>query len=280
LAIKLVITPIAILACCSFARLGAANQTPKENAEHARAILREGIESKDPDVRIQAIIAASMIGSNDRVLGRLEALLEDKDVPVRLAAVHALADLKSPHSVPALEKTLKQDDVPEVAFAAAKALHVLQVPAGGKALMEVYDGKVNPSSNFVKKETRGILRNFHSVQSTTMFVLHEGMGYVPVPGVGEGFSAMVELLSDPDLSARASVVLLLGKEVDPQSVDLVKKSLTDSDWSVRAAGAQIISHGARAELSESLVPLFQDKKEKVRFRAAGAYLHVYRRQHK
>jgi hypothetical protein len=38
-----------------------------------------------------------------------------------------------------------------------------------------------------------------------MFVVSEGVGYVPVPGAGEGFSAIMGLLSDPDLSARASV---------------------------------------------------------------------------
>jgi hypothetical protein len=40
------------------------------NAERARTILKEGIESKDPDARIQAIIAASMIGRNERVCSR------------------------------------------------------------------------------------------------------------------------------------------------------------------------------------------------------------------
>ena len=101
---------------------------------------------------------------------------------------------------------------------------------------------------------------------------------MPVPGVGEGFTALTELLADPDLSARANVLLLLGKERDPQSADLIKRALTDDDWSVRASAAQVIAHTARVELRESLVPLFDDKKEKVRFRAAGAYLHLFLRQ--
>jgi HEAT repeat protein len=250
------------------------------DAERARTILKEGIESKDPDARIQAIIAASMIGRNERVLAVLERCLQDKDVQVRIAAVQALADLKSPGSQPALEKTLRGDDVPEVAFAAAKALYTLQDPAGEKALMDVYGGKANTSSNFFRKKTRGVMREFHSVHSAAMFVVTQGIGYVPVPGAGEGFSAMMELVNDPELSPRASALLLLGREKNPQTVALLKKALTDSDWSVRATAAQLIATTAQTELRESLAPLFDDKKEKVRFRASGAYLHLFLQQKK
>ena len=37
-------------------------QSGPAHAERARNILKDGIESKDPDVRIQAIVAGSMIG--------------------------------------------------------------------------------------------------------------------------------------------------------------------------------------------------------------------------
>jgi HEAT repeat protein len=267
---------IFLVLCWSLADAGGPTLTA--TAERARSILREGVEAKDPDVRIQTVVAASMIGRNEVVLKRLEAALEDKDVQVRIAAIRALADLKSSGSDGALEKALK-DQVPEVGFAAAKALYSLHDPVGRTALMEIYDGKINPSSNFFKKQTRGFMREFHSVQSGAMFIVSQGINYVPVPGVGEGFTAMADLLSDPDLSARASVLLLLGKEKTPEGLALIKKSLTDSDWSVRASAAQLIAHTARTELRESLVPLFDDKKDKVRFRAAGAYLHLYLEQH-
>jgi HEAT repeat protein len=267
-----------LLVSCAMGQISGLKLTA--NAERARTILKEGIESKDPDARIEAIIAASMIGRNERVLAVLERSLQDKDVQVRIAAVQALADLKSPGSRSALEKTLRGDDVPEVAFGAAKALYALQDPAGEKALMDVYNGRVNTSSNFFRKEARGLKREFHSVQSAAMFVVGQGMGYVPVPGAGEGFSAMMELINDPDLSPRASALLLLGREKKPQTVELLKKALTDSDWSVRATAAQLIANTAQTELRESLAPLFDDKKEKVQFRASGAYLHLFLQQRK
>jgi HEAT repeat protein len=271
--LKTLLNCLALLVGCGVGQIS--GQVLTANAERARTILKEGIESKDPDVRIQAILAASMVGQNDRVIAALEHCLEDKDVQVRIAAVHTLAELKSPQSLSALEKTLKRDDVPEVAFAAAKALYALKDPAGEKALLDVYNGKIDTSSNFLRKEARGFKREFHSVQSAAMFVVSEGVGYVPVPGAGEGFSAMMGLLSDPDLSARASILLLLAKQKDPQAADLIRRALTDKDWSVRASAAQLIAHTAKIEFRELLAPLFDDKKEKVRFRASGAYLHLY-----
>lgn len=267
-----------LLLCCLLGQ--AVAQGGGKNAERARSILKEGIESKDPDVRIQAIVAGSMIGRNEAVRKRLEAMLQDKDIPVRMAAIRALVDLKSPESGPGLEKTLREDEVPEVKFAAAKALYALQDPAGEKALMDVFNGNLNPNSSLLKKRTRGFFREFHSFQSGAMFVVSQGIGYVPLPGVGEGFSALTDLLNDPDLSPRATALLLLGKEDKPQSVDMIRKALTDDDWSVRASAAQLIAHTARTDLRESLVPLFDDKKEKVQFRAAGAYLHLYFQEQK
>jgi len=245
------------------------------HAEKARAVLKEGIEAKDPDIRIQAIIACSMIGRKERVISVLEHFLEDKDVQARIAAANALSDLKSPESKGALEKALKEDDVPEVAFAAAKALHSLKDPTGDQALLDVFEGKTKANSSFVRKQARGFKREFHSFQSGAIFVVSQGMGYVPVPGAGEGLSALSELISDPDLSPRASALLLLATEKTPQATSLLQKALTDDEWSVRAAAAQLVAHTARADLRQSLVPLFEDKKEKVRFRAAGAYLHLY-----
>ncbi len=61
---------------------------------------------------------------------------------------------------------------------------------------------------------------------------------------------------------------------DNWTTSLLKNALGDSDWSVRASAAQLIAYGARTELAPEFVPLFADKDQKVRFRAAGAYLHL------
>ncbi len=246
----------------------------RSDVEAARHILRGGIDSRNSDSRVQAITAASMIGRNDVDVRRLEAALDDKDVRVRIAAVGALADLKSYRSRPQLRRVMRSDKVPEVEFAAAKALYALKDPAGKQALIDVLEKKMDPSSGLVRTEARNFFRNFQSTQSAAAFIVREGIGYVPIPGVGEGFSAMMRILSDPELSARASVVLLLGNEKGPEAQRVLEDGLRDKDWSVRAAAVQMVAHTGRVNMLNLLPPLFNDKKEKVQFRAAGAYLHL------
>jgi HEAT repeat protein len=118
------------------------------------------------------------------------------------------------------------------------------------------------------------MNNFHSMDSAGMFVISTGIGYVPVPGVGEGFSALMGLVSDSDLSPRAMTLLLLAREKTDWTTDLLKDALQDSDWPVRASAVQLIAYGARSELRSNLVPLFTDKDQRVRFRAASAFLHL------
>lgn len=246
----------------------------RPDIDTARQILNGGIDSGDSDTRVQAITAASMIGRNEVDVRRLEAALDDKDVAVRISAVGALADLKIHQSRPQLRRVMRSDKVPEVEFAAAKALYALKDPAGKQVLMDVLEKKMDPSSGLVRTEARNFFRNFHSTESATAFLVREGIGYVPIPGVGEGFSAMMRIMSDPELSARASVVLLLGKEKGPEARRVLEDGLRDKDWSVRAAAIQMIAQTGRVEMVNLLPPLFNDRKEKVRFRAAGAYLHL------
>lgn len=252
----------------------ASGQGVRESADRARGILRDGIESRDPVVRVEAITAVGMIGIHETVLARLEELLHDKDVTVRMAAVHAIADLASPEGVEPLRRVLQDDKVPEVAFAAAKALEKLKDPAGTEALMEVYEGKRKSSSSMIEQRERQTAGQFHSISSSLMFVVSKGIGYVPVPGAGEGSSAFAALIREKRLSDRARVVLILGQSKSSGSARLLRNALHDKDWSVRASAAQMIAQGARLELRDDLLPLFADKNQKVQFRAAGAFLRL------
>jgi HEAT repeat protein len=268
----MIVARISFAALFLFA-LSARAQAP-DHIEEARNVLREGAESGEPRVRIQAIQATGLIGPNTILITRLEQFLSDGNVDVRVAAVNALADLKSRSSIPRLENTLKNDTAPEVTFAAAKALYALDDPGGRAWLLDVYNGTEKATSDALHTQSRKIFNNFHSFESAGSFIVTQGIGYVPVPGVGAGFSAVTGLLSDPDLSPRAVALMLLSREKHPEIDILLKQALSDKDWSVRAASAQMIAYTARTGFREDLVPLLSDKNEKVRFRAAGAYLHL------
>jgi HEAT repeat protein len=270
---KRILLPTVILSVCIGPPL-ACGQSLRENAEQARSILRVGVEANDPLIRIEAINAVGMIGNHELVLTRLEQLLHDKNIHVRLAAVYALTDLASPHSIDPLRHMLEDEKVPEVVFAAAKALEKLHDAAGTRTLMEIYESKRKSSSNMIQKHKRHMTEHFHSASSGFIFVVSRGVGYVPVPGVGEGFSAFTELIRDKGLSDRAGVILILGQSKDSETTNLLRTALQDKDWSVRAAAAQMIAVTARVELRDELVALFSDKSRKVQFRAAGAFLHL------
>jgi len=52
--------------------------------DQARSTLRDGLESNDFTVRVQAIQAAGLIGPNEILRQRIEKFLDDKKVEVRM----------------------------------------------------------------------------------------------------------------------------------------------------------------------------------------------------
>jgi HEAT repeat protein len=263
-----------LLLFCFFCYLPLGGQSVEPSTDLARSVLKKGLDAKDPDERIQAIQASGLIGMEGTLQAQLEEALGDENVNVRVAAINTLVDLKSTGSIPAIRERLREDKAPEVTFAAAKALYAMHDESGQMALYEVYAWQEKAESDVLHVNARKFMNNFHSMESAGMFVISTGVGYVPVPGVGEGFSALMGLVSDSDLSPRATALLLLARKKNDWTTDLLKNALQDSDWSVRASAVQLIAYGARSELRGNLVPLFIDKDQRVRFRAASAYLHL------
>jgi HEAT repeat protein len=253
--------------------LGEAAATAPSTEEQARDIIERALKDKNPDTRKQAVIALSLGGPREPFLSELEAMLSDKDVEVRLAAISSLADLKNRRTAGALHKALN-DDVPEVSFAASKALFGLSDPAGKEALLAVLSGETKVASGFFTKQKRDSLRLVHTPKTMFMFALKQGIGFVPVPGLGEGVSSMQGILSDPGVSGRAMAALLLGKEKDRATLEALRDALADKDASVRAAAVHAMALRNDPTLESELAPLLDDKKESVRLRAAAGCLRL------
>src|SRR5665213_311219 len=236
-------------------------------------ILEKALKDKNPDTRKQAAIALSLAGSTEPFPSQLASLLDDKDVEVRLAAVASLSDLKKSQSIPALHKALN-DEVPEVSFAAARSLWALHDPEGKKALLGILSGESKASSGYLAKQKREALRMMHTPRQMFLFAVRTGIGFAPVPGLGEGISSMQALLSDPSVSGRATAALLLEKEKDPQTLAALKEALHDKEWSVRAAAVHALVLRDEPAFQTDIVPLLDDKTEAVRLRAAAGYLRL------
>jgi HEAT repeat protein len=236
-------------------------------------LLAEGIADKNPDVRKHAVQSLGLVTTREPYISMLKGMLDDKDVEVRIATVTSLGDLRNKAALPGLEKAL-DDEAPEVSFAAAKALWTMDDPAGKRALMAVLGGESKTSSGFLTKQKRDTLRMFHTPKTMFMFALKTGIGAAPVPGLGEGVSSIQGILSDADVSGRATAALLLGRDKDPDVLPALRDALSDKDSSVRAAAAHSIAVRNDPELRKDLTPLFEDKKESVRLRAAAGYLRL------
>lgn len=246
--------------------------SPQEKA--SRDALDKALQDKNPDTRRQAVIALSLIGSVDPYPSDLQSMLSDKDVEVRLAVISSLTDLSNSNRTMLSLHTALNDPVPEVSFAAARALYTLNVPDGKAALLSVLAGDAKTASGFLTKQKRDALRMMHTPKTMFLFAVKTGAGFAPVPGLGTGVSSMQALLSDPGTSGRAAAALLLGKEKDQPTLDALRDALNDKDWSVRAAAIHALALQDDPARQADLAPLFDDKSEPVRLRAAAGYLRL------
>ena len=236
-------------------------------------ILQHALDAGNPETRQQAVAALSLSSGRGPLFDQLERMLQDKDVQVRQAVVASLADVKSASATAALHQAL-EDTVPEVSFDAAKALWARHDPAGRDALLAVLAKENKPSSNFFSRQKREALRMMHTPRTTFLFAVQRGVGFVPLPGLGEGVASMQGILASSGVPGRASAALLLGADRDPATVEALRDALSDKNSSVRAAAVHSISLRNDPALKKELEPLLEDDNEAVRLRAAAGYLRL------
>ena len=246
---------------------------PPDTVQTCRRMLGEAAQDKNPDVRKAAAEALSLVGLKDNPLQSLGPMLDDHDVIVRIAVVTTLGDFKDNSTIPLLKKAL-DDPIPEVDFAAAKVLYQLHDPDGEQFLFAVVSGESKASSSYLSKEKRSALRLLHTPTKLFTTVAIGAAGFAPVPGLGMGLSSAQGILSDPDSSARAATLLLIGDSHDPTLADAVGSALSDKEWSVRAASVHLVATHPYPQFRQDLVTLLDDKKEAVRLRAAAAYIRL------
>lgn len=246
---------------------------PNSEVGQAEQVLKEGLEEKNPEKRKEAVIALSLEGTRAEIFPLLTNALSDSDVNVRIAACVSLGETKDKRAIAPLETAL-DDDVPEVSFAAAQALWQMDQQSGKQVLLAVLAGEQSTSSSYLSKQKRDAMRLMKNPNGLFKFALKKGLGFIPLPGLEAGFNSMQALTKNVNLSGRALAALLLAKDTDPDSLKLLEEALTDKDWSVRAAAAHSLALRNVAEARKELVPLFEDKKEEVRYRAAAAYLRL------
>jgi HEAT repeat protein len=259
--------------CLGAGRFIDAEDSAQSPAARARAVLQKGASDPDPNTRREVAVALSLIATRDPAASLLQTLIKDKDFLVREAALISVGEVHDIAGIKSAQEAL-QDDVPEVAFAAARTLYKLKQPEGKQFLIEIVEKDTTAKSDFVHAKLRDVIRRMKRPKSAILFLTQQGIGYVPVPGLGEGFSAMYSLLGDADISARATTLLLLASDKSPEVRRLIEGAFNDSDWSMRAAATQIAAMRNERSWRQRLIPLFEDTNRRVRYKAAAAFLRL------
>jgi hypothetical protein len=241
--------------------------------DDARQALTDAVHSREGDQRREAALDLSLVPAKDPVTALLDNLATDKDYQVRVAAIDTLGELNDKKRVGLVHAALA-DEVPEVAFAAAKALYAMKDPAGAQALQSIYEGETKGRSNYFQKEIRDSWRRLRTPRSAFFFALQNGLGFVPVPGVGAGYNALMGILSDSETSARAVSLLTVCTRKSHTCNEMLGTAFDDDDWTVRAAAVHVVTTENWAGMKSNIAGLIQDKKNKVRLRAAAGYLRM------
>jgi HEAT repeat protein len=256
----------------------AATGSDDPNVQKAKDILLKGVASGNPDTRSLAVMSASLIGDRSEVLNKLYSMLEtDKDVPTRITIISTLGSFNNPAVVPSLQKALK-DPVPEVELAAALALFGLKQPDGKAFLLDALAGNQKTTSSFMSSEKRSLVRMTHTPTTTFLGIVANQFA---LPGLGSGMESAVGLSADPASMASSSVIFSLAKDKNDATVwTALVKALGDKEWATRAAAVHVVAMHNDPSLINDLLPLMDDKKEQVSFRAAAGYLRLYIIAHK
>jgi hypothetical protein len=193
---------------------------------HALEVLQHGAADRDPDTRRQVALALSLGRAAAPVNSMVEALVKDSDSLVRQAALDTVGELGDRKLAPVAEKALN-DEVAEVVFAAARALYRLHDPAGKSTLIAVVEKEQKAESNPMRIKLRTLLRRMKTPRSALFLAVEQGVGFVPVPGMGEGVSAMSALLNDDSFSPRATSLLLLAGDPSADVRMLIEQAFAD-----------------------------------------------------
>ena len=265
-----------VFLCGSTAPAQTASTDP--NVQKAKDILLKGVASGNPDTRSLAVMSASLIGDRSEVLNKLYSMLEtEKDVPTRITIISTLGSFNNPAVVPSLQKALK-DPVPEVDLAAALALWGLKQQDGKAFLLDALEGKQKTTSSFMSSEKRALARMTHTPTTTFLGIVANQFA---LPGLGSGMESAVGLSADPASMASSSVIFNLAKDkTDPTIWSAIVAAMGDKEWATRAAAVHAVAMHNDPTVIDKVIPLMDDKKDQVRFRAAAGYIRLYIIAHK
>lgn len=245
---------------------------PKAEPLSPWKILGEGVSTRSPLHRAEAVAALGTLPPNRRVLNLMEKALADKDPSVRELVARTLGEMHARAAIPQLRHAL-HDESPEVIFAAAKSLWAMGDHTGRDVFIQTLSGDRSSSSGLIKGELESTKKKLQDPKKLAILGAREAATSLFGPA-GWGIKFMEEVTTDRSAPARAISAIMLGPDGTLDALHELQDALSDKNWVVRAAAAQALGTSRRRDQISFLQPLMQDEKPPVRYVAAASIIRL------
>ncbi len=234
--------------------------------------LNDGLEEKDSDRRVQAILALGTIGTNPKAVHLVESALDDKNSLVRQAAATTLGTMKARSSIPKL-RTAMDDESAIVSFAAATALWNMGDKSGQDIFVEVLEGDRKVSQGAVRQGLHTAHEKLRDPGAMAELGAQIAAGALLGPA-GMGVTVVADMAKDKGAPARAVCARLLAQGLDADSRSALEDALNDKSWVVRATAAEALAIGKSRSSLPMVASLLDDDRSEVRYSAAAAVIRL------
>lgn len=234
--------------------------------DRAWTVLKDGLDSKNPDHRARAVHALALLPKNRKAEEWAENALADQSPDVRMEAATALGQMGAFGAKPKLKDALKDREI-KVVVAAANALYLLKDPAAYDVYYALLTGELKGPGALQSQ-----LATFKNRKDVEKLAFETGIGFVPFGGMG--YEAWKRLTEDATTPVRIAAIEKLATDPDPKTSQALKQSCSDKKWQVRAASADAIAKRGDPGLLDGVTPLLLDENDAVRSEAAAATIRL------
>jgi HEAT repeat protein len=249
------------------------HRTVAENTAEAWTTLTNALKDpKHPDVRIQALAALGTL-NNARAENLITATMKDPDYDVRTASILAAGQTKDRNLTTPIRNML-DDNEPQVAFTAATTLWKMNDHSGEDILVAVVNGERKAKAGLRDSTRHTISKDLHSPSTLARIGALQGASMLLGP-FGFGITAYEYMRKNGVDTSRATAIDLISQEKTGPIRSTLIAALEDKDPAVRAAAAKALGKSYHdKQISDALLPIFDDNKKPVRFTAAAAYINA------
>jgi HEAT repeat protein len=237
--------------------------------DKAWSAIEAGVTDKGTDDRAASVRILGLIQNNPKAAELALKALQDDKPEVRAAAADAIGQMRAKSAVPKLHEIIKADKEPSVVMAGARSLIALGDPDGYAVYYAVLTGE-KKSGGGLLDEQKKILKD---PKKMAAFGFDQGMGYLPLGGIGVG--AFKALTKDDASPVRAAAAKILAKDSDPKSGEALVEASSDKSWLVRAAALDALCHRGDPSVLPQVEAELDDDKDVVRLTAAAATIHLH-----